>query len=254
MDREVTDAQDLGAGSVGEEQFSLPRVLVKYPWQREGHWYARDHLPHRGCRHRSCHHQLRILRRKGADMSTHTEPKSDRAAKSAPNDDPRSDPSRDRFRDPSGTAAEEARKLKQDAAEQAKTLREEATEHLRVRTESAKKTFADDVLSAGDALRNASKELREDSVQERLFTTMATSLSDLAETVRNRQITDTFDEIDRFGRRNPAAFLGGAALLGFFAVRMARASQSGHSHETASSTAQLGQSNRRMGTETKGEK
>ncbi|MBV0913205.1 hypothetical protein [Anianabacter salinae] len=32
-------------------------------------------------------------------------------------------------------------------------------------------------------------------------------------------------EVNDFGRRNPAVFLGGAALTGFAAVRAARASQ-----------------------------
>ena len=122
-------------------------------------------------------------------------------------------------------AEETARDLGHEARDQAVGLRDAAVEHGRARAESAKDDFAGEVSSVGAALRRASSELRDGSPQSRAFASLADSVSDLADGMRDRNPSQMIDELSEFGRRNPAAFLGGAALLGFAAVRMARASR-----------------------------
>ena len=123
------------------------------------------------------------------------------------------------------TAENEARKLGADARQEARKLQDKASEAVRSRAEDAKDTMAEEVSSVGKAFRTASGELRDGSAQEQLFSTMADGLADFADSVRGRSVSELVHEVSDFGRRNPAAFLGGAALLGFAAVRAARASQ-----------------------------
>lgn len=122
------------------------------------------------------------------------------------------------------TAEDEARNLRSDAVHEARKLKDQASEEVRARADDAKDTMAEEVSSVGKAFRTASGELREGSPQEQLFSTMAEGLADFADSVRGRSVSDLVHEVSDFGRRNPAAFLGGAALLGFAAVRAARAS------------------------------
>ncbi|EAR49695.1 hypothetical protein OG2516_03533 [Oceanicola granulosus HTCC2516] len=125
------------------------------------------------------------------------------------------------------TSAEAARDVRDSAAEEARRLRDTATEQAQKRAEGAKEGIADEIGSVGDALRRASDELRSGSPQEQMFGTMAETLADLSDTVRGKGINEMVSDVADFGRRNPLAFLGGAALLGFAGARLARASQSG---------------------------
>jgi hypothetical protein len=119
---------------------------------------------------------------------------------------------------PAGSVGREAR------AAAADTMRSAAGE-ARHRAEAAREEAAEEVSTVAAALRHASGELRDGSPQERLFGAMADSLADFADTVRGKDIGGMAGDLGEFARRNPAAFLGGAALAGFAAARMARASQ-----------------------------
>ncbi|MGR3479522.1 hypothetical protein [Salipiger marinus] len=121
-------------------------------------------------------------------------------------------------------ASDEARRLRDDAARKAQSLQADATEQVRDRAEHVKDSVAEDVSSVGDALRTASGELRKGSPQAQIFGSLAEQLAGFSDALRGRDVTEIVGEVSAFGRRNPAAFLGGAALLGFAAVRMVRAS------------------------------
>ncbi|MEL7253972.1 MAG: hypothetical protein AAGL23_07335 [Pseudomonadota bacterium] len=97
----------------------------------------------------------------------------------------------------------------------------------------AKDGVADEVSSVSNALRRASEDLREGSPQERAFDAVSGSLADLSDSVRSKDITEMVDDVSDFARRNPVTFLGGAALLGFAAVRMAKATQRDHTPSPA---------------------
>ncbi len=118
-----------------------------------------------------------------------------------------------------------AQDLSDDVRHKAEEAGKSAVREARVRAEDAKDGVAAELSSIGNALRRASDELREGSPQERTFGSMATAMADLADTVRDKDLGEMVDDLSDFARRNPVAFLGGAALLGFAGMRVAKASR-----------------------------
>ena len=135
--------------------------------------------------------------------------------------------------DAASKAGDETRKMRDDATHEAQSLKDRASQEAHDRAEGAKDSMAEEVSSVGRAFRAASDELREGSPQEKMFSSMAEGLADFANSLRGRSVPDLVHDVSDFGRRNPAAFLGGAALLGFAAVRAARATQEGHDDHRA---------------------
>ncbi|APX90436.1 hypothetical protein BV394_12440 [Brevirhabdus pacifica] len=127
-------------------------------------------------------------------------------------------------------AAEEAKShasnLADKARDEARTLAGDAKSMAHDRAESYKNTAANEAGKVADALRKASDDLRDGSPQERAVSEIAAGLAGVADTIRDRDISDLITDATDFARRNPAAFLGGAALLGFAASRFAKASGS----------------------------
>jgi hypothetical protein len=74
-------------------------------------------------------------------------------------------------------------------------------------------------------MRRASDELRSGSAQEQLFGHAADSLADLADTMRGKEVSEMIGTVSDFARRNPLAFLGCSALIGFAGARLTKASQ-----------------------------
>jgi hypothetical protein len=111
-----------------------------------------------------------------------------------------------------------ARSAVTDAANAARDMAAE-------RTERAKGAVAEEVSSVAHALRTAADDLREGSAQERTFAQIADTLADTAEAIRDKDLGEMVREATDMARRHPMTFLGGAALLGFTAVRFAKASR-----------------------------
>jgi len=110
-----------------------------------------------------------------------------------------------------------AREAATDAAGAARDMAED-------RTRRAKSAVADEVGGVAHALRKAADDLREGSPQERTFAQIADTLADVSETIRGKDVGEMVHEANLMARRHPLTFLGGAALLGFTAVRFAKAS------------------------------
>lgn len=123
------------------------------------------------------------------------------------------------------TAGDTAKELGQEARDTAESLKNRATEEASRRGDEAKEGVADEISNMGSALRRAAEELRSGSPQERTFGHMADALADFSETVRDKDFGELAGDLSGFARRNPLAFLGGAALLGFAGTRIARASE-----------------------------
>jgi hypothetical protein len=114
-------------------------------------------------------------------------------------------------------AGEEAKAVAQDTARQAKDqIDQHATQ--------AKEGVADEVHDVARALRKAADEMREGSPQERTMAQIADGLADASNALRRKDLGQMADDLTSFARGNPAAFLGGCALVGFAAARFARAS------------------------------
>ncbi|MBU2958362.1 hypothetical protein Q4511_15260 [Paracoccus sp. 1_MG-2023] len=93
-------------------------------------------------------------------------------------------------------------------------------------TEQVKEGAASEVQDISAALRSAADKSRAGSAQERTFGQAAEALADFSDMIRNKDLGEMLNDVNGLARRNPAAFLGGAALLGFAATRFAKASAS----------------------------
>ena len=112
----------------------------------------------------------------------------------------------------------------QAARDAARTQAERARDEAYARGEHYRDYAADETAKVADALRRASRDLSEGSPQERFVGQIADGIADAANRMRGMTLADTVRETDAFARRHPAAFLGGAALLGFAAARFLKAS------------------------------
>ncbi|MFN3723903.1 MAG: hypothetical protein ACK4VZ_12730 [Paracoccaceae bacterium] len=114
---------------------------------------------------------------------------------------------------------------------------DDAMTEVRARADDAKDGVANEVKDVAAALRRASEELRGGSAQERTLGTVASSLADVSDQIRDKDLGQIVHMVSKVARDNPMLFLGGAALLGFAASRYAKASgQAGNSHATQAET------------------
>lgn len=117
-----------------------------------------------------------------------------------------------------------AREAVDEARTRAGEFAREARDQAHTRANDAKDYAAGEAGKVASALRKASDDLSDGSMQERAFGAMARSIADAADGMRNKDVSEIGDDLNYFARRNPAAFLGGAALLGFAAARFLKSS------------------------------
>ena len=117
-----------------------------------------------------------------------------------------------------GSLADEARSTASATAARAQA-------EIEGRAAGAKDGVADEVNDVASALRKAAGDMRGGSVQERTMSQIASGLADVSETIRGKDLSELSGDLSAFARRNPVAFLGGAALLGFAATRFAKATR-----------------------------
>lgn len=110
--------------------------------------------------------------------------------------------------------------VKDSAHDAAGTISAEASRAA----DRAQSGAADEVGDVASALRTAAGELRSGSPQDRAFSHLADNLADVSDAIRDKDMADLLSDLNGFARRNPLAFLGGAALVGFAATRVAKAS------------------------------
>ncbi|KZY36136.1 hypothetical protein A3731_16155 [Roseovarius sp. HI0049] len=124
-------------------------------------------------------------------------------------------------------ADDAGRELRDKVQSEARDLRDAAAEKVQEKGEQSRDAVADEVGDVGRALRSASDELRKGSPQEQMFASAADAMADFSDSMRGRDLGQMLHEVNDFGRRNPIGFLGGAALLGFAGMRLAKASHRG---------------------------
>lgn len=103
---------------------------------------------------------------------------------------------------------------------------DEAVTEVRSRADTAKAGVADEVSDVAMALRRASQELRGGSAQERTLGQISSSLADVSDQIRDKDLGQILQMTTRVARENPVLFLSGAALLGFAISRYAKAAGS----------------------------
>lgn len=113
--------------------------------------------------------------------------------------------------------------LKSEAQSFASVAQDRVRAEAQKGTQAATKTlgdFANAVRRAGDELAGADQ-----SPASRLVRQAADGLESLSRNLADKEPGDLLNAVRDFGRRNPAAFIGGAVLVGVALGRFARASE-----------------------------
>ncbi|MBM9593146.1 hypothetical protein [Roseitranquillus sediminis] len=110
------------------------------------------------------------------------------------------------------------------ARDTAREYADRARHEAYARGEAYREHAADETSKVAAALRKASEDLSDGSPQERFVAQIADGVAEAADRVRGMTLDEVARETTGFARRHPAAFLGGAALVGFAAARFLKAS------------------------------
>ena len=120
-----------------------------------------------------------------------------------------------------GAAAEERLGDLRDAAI---SSLDEAKSAAIEKVEVTKDQAAGEIARTAQGLEAAAEEMEGSPLQQDLFREAAAGLKQIAHAVEGKSLGTMAGELSEFGRQNPVAYLGGAALVGFALARFARAS------------------------------
>ena len=121
-----------------------------------------------------------------------------------------------------------ASSLRAKAGNEASKLASQARQMADAKVEEGKAQATSQIDRTAEQIRNAGHEFGDDSYQAQAAEYLASNLTQAADMIRGKDLGSLVDDVTLFARRNPALFLGGAALLGFAAARMMKASERGH--------------------------
>jgi hypothetical protein len=127
---------------------------------------------------------------------------------------------------------EEARQKGQQAVEQVKQssadAMEQARESTRAALDSQKGRAAEGLGSVASALRSTGRQLNDQGQDAfgQYAERAAEKVDAMANQLRNKGVDELVYEAERFARREPELFLGGAVVLGLLAARFLKASNS----------------------------
>ena len=143
--------------------------------------------------------------------------------------------------DKSGSSTQDVKNKAAEAAQAVKDKTGTGLDDLKSeagrRGEDAKGQAAEEISRTSSALRKAAGEFEDGSLQHKLFAQAADQAEALSETLSNRSVDQIIESVAGFGKRNPAALIGGAVLAGLVMARFAKASaQKGPSSESPKTT------------------
>jgi hypothetical protein len=148
-------------------------------------------------------------------------------------------------------------------AETATTAVEAAKSAATERLDEQKRAASESIDAFAKAVRRASEELsnQDQTVAARLIQEAAGGLEGLSRTLSQQSFGDMLGTVRDFGRRNPLALAGGAALLGLAIGRVARtavdgsngAGEAASSHRSLPAGSEAGGVSGRSGSSTAGE-
>lgn len=123
-------------------------------------------------------------------------------------------------------AREKTSQVMHEAKDKAGEYTEQAKEKVSSQLASQKDRVSQNLGSISHALRRTGDNMRaEDESQLAQFIDKAAEQVDhLSDYLRNRTVGDLFDEAERFARREPGLFFGGALLLGAAGARFLKSS------------------------------
>ena len=122
--------------------------------------------------------------------------------------------------------------LTQDVTTKARELGSDAKNAIRSEAgraaETARDTAAEKAQNVANAAGAAASEFDVGSLQARAAQQVADQVEGLANKLRSSDLNTVTRDISDFARKNPALFIGGAALLGFAATRFLKARDPHH--------------------------
>lgn len=131
------------------------------------------------------------------------------------------------------TAADHAKEVAQQAQSQARNLAGEARDQLRTHAGDQHRNAVSNLRSLGDELRSMADNSQDDGVATEFVGQAADRAHGVADWLDGRQPEDLLDELRRFARRRPGAFLAGALVAGVLAGRLTRGAVAAHSDDSA---------------------
>lgn len=133
----------------------------------------------------------------------------------------------DEVKSVAGDVAAEVNTQAQQLGEQAKSQLADATARAKDAVSSQKDMLAQQVSGVADALGSVADELdSKGNASSRYAHMLADNAGKFSDTIRNNDVDALLGMANDFGRRQPVAFIGMAALLGFAASRFLVASAS----------------------------
>jgi hypothetical protein len=121
-----------------------------------------------------------------------------------------------------GTAAEQAGQVAQEAKRQARDLIGEVRGQAMAQARTGQQNAADSIRSLSGELREMADNGERHGTASELAAQAADRLGGVADWIGAREPGDLVDEVRRFARRRPGAFLLGAAVAGVLAGRLTR--------------------------------
>ena len=126
----------------------------------------------------------------------------------------------DEIKDTAGTVGNEIGEQVRSLADQAKSQLSEATDQARNLASGQKDKLADQVGTVAEAIGTAADELEtKNGAASQYVRMIADQTEKFSSTIRDNDVDALIGMANDFGRRQPVAFLGMAALLGFAASR-----------------------------------
>jgi len=117
-----------------------------------------------------------------------------------------------------------ARDVAGDIAGSARSALADAGDAATARSAEMKDAAAGEIARTAEGLEAAAAELEGSPLQHDLLQEAADGLKQISQAMQGKSVGGIVEDLADFGRRNPLAYLGGAALAGFAIARFARAS------------------------------
>lgn len=111
-----------------------------------------------------------------------------------------------------------------DVREAARSGLDEAKHAAAEKAGEVKEQAAGEIARTASGLEAAAEEMEGSPFQQDLLREAADGLKQIAHAVEGKSLGTMAADLSEFGRQNPVAYLGGAALVGFALARFARAS------------------------------
>ena len=103
---------------------------------------------------------------------------------------------------------------------------EKASEQIQATLDQARDTSAEQVDTVTDSLRAARDRLSGDNdAMAGVVGSAADHLESFAGSLRSKDLGEVLSQVEQFGRRQPAAFLGASVAIGFALARFAKATK-----------------------------